>query len=160
MLKGVVTNPGENRFAYTVPGLKTGAACKLTSEDSGGACSIFELAAPPRVGPPRHIHHREDEWYYVLAGTMLFEVGDVKYTLQPGGSVWGPRDIPHVWGNPGPAEARMILVCQPGGFEVFFDEFVKAGNDMSEMNRVMAKYGMEMTGPPLFSLPDSQPQHS
>lgn len=149
--KVVFTNPGENRFAYTVPAMKAGAACKPTSNDSGGACSIFELVSPPRSGPPRHIHHREDEWYYLLTGALLFEVGDVKYTLQPGASIWGPRDTPHVWGNPGPNEARMILMCQPGGFENFFDELAKAGADMVDMNRAMAKYGMEMVGPPLFA---------
>jgi hypothetical protein len=46
----VITTPGENRFAYTVPGLKTGAPCKLTAKDTGGACSIFELITPPRMG--------------------------------------------------------------------------------------------------------------
>jgi mannose-6-phosphate isomerase-like protein (cupin superfamily) len=73
--KVVVTKPGENRFAYAVPELRTGTACKLTNEDSLGACSLFELAARPREGPPKHIHHREDEWYYVLAGEFLFDVG-------------------------------------------------------------------------------------
>jgi quercetin dioxygenase-like cupin family protein len=94
--KVVVTKPGENRFAYTVPELRSGAACKVTNEDSAGTCSLFELVAPPQTGPPRHIHHREDEWYYVLAGEFLFEVGDVKYALPVGGSIWTPRDIPHV----------------------------------------------------------------
>jgi quercetin dioxygenase-like cupin family protein len=123
--KVVVTKPGENRFAYTVPELRSGAACKLTNEDSAGACSLFELVAPPRTGPPRQIHHREDEWYYVLAGEYLFEVDGSKYTLPVGGSIWAPRDIPHVWANTSTTEGRVILMCQPGGFENFFDAFVK-----------------------------------
>ena len=87
--KVVVTKPGENRFAYTVPELRTGAACKVTNEDSAGACSLFELVARPQAGPPRHIHHREDEWYHVLAGEFLFEMGGVRYTLPVGGKYLG-----------------------------------------------------------------------
>jgi quercetin dioxygenase-like cupin family protein len=151
--KVVVTKPAENRFAYTVPELRSGAACKVTNEDSAGACSLFELVARPQTGPPRHIHHREDEWYYVLAGEFLFEVDGVKYTLPVGGSIWAPRDLPHVWANTSTTEGRMILMCQPGGFENFFDAFVKGMIDKvspAQMEQLYARYGMEMLGPPLF----------
>ncbi len=150
----VSTTPGENRFAYTVPALKTGASCKLTAKDTGGTYSIFELVTPPRTGPPRHVHRREDEWHYILKGEFLFEVGGVKYMLQTGASIWAPRDIPHVWANTATIDARMILMCQPGGFEQFFDEFAKAESDKvtsAEMDRLMVKYGMEMLGPPMFA---------
>jgi mannose-6-phosphate isomerase-like protein (cupin superfamily) len=90
--KVVVTKPGENRFAYTVPELRSGAACKVTNEDSAGTCSLFELVARPQTGPPRHIHHREDEWYYVPAGEFLFEVGDVNMRY-PSGEVSGHHGI-------------------------------------------------------------------
>jgi quercetin dioxygenase-like cupin family protein len=151
--KVVVTKPGENRFAYTVPELRSGAACKVTNEDSLGACSLFELVARPQAGPPRHIHHREDEWYYVLAGEFLFEVDGVKYNLPVGGSIWAPRDMPHVWANTSTTEGRIILMCQPGGFENFFEAFVKGMIDKvspAQMEQLYASYGMEMLGPPLF----------
>jgi mannose-6-phosphate isomerase-like protein (cupin superfamily) len=111
------------------------------------------LVARPQTGPPRHIHHREDEWYYVLAGEFLFEVDGVKYTLPVGGSIWAPRDIPHVWANTSTTEGRVILMCQPGGFENFFDAFVKGMIDKvspAQMEQIHARYGMEMLGPPLF----------
>jgi quercetin dioxygenase-like cupin family protein len=150
----VVTSPGENRFAYSVPAPRTEAACKLTSKDTSGACSIFELVTAPRTGPPRHVHHREDEWYYVLTGKFLFEVGGVKYTLQPGATIWAPRDIPHVWANTDTVDGKMILLCQPGGFENFFDALAKAEDDKApptEMARLLEQFGMEMLGPPLFA---------
>jgi mannose-6-phosphate isomerase-like protein (cupin superfamily) len=151
--KVVVTKPGENRFAYIDPAMRSGAACKLTSEDSLGACSMFELVARPQEGPPRHIHHREDEWYYVLAGEFLFEVGGMRYTLPVGGSIWAPREIPHVWANTGTIEGRLILMCQPGGFENFFDASAKGMMDkvsQVQMEQIMTRYGMEMLGPPLL----------
>jgi len=48
----------------------------------------------------------------------------------------------------------MIMACTPGGFEAFFDESSKAMMDKAspeQMNKIMAKYGCELLGPPLFS---------
>ncbi len=92
--KVVAVKPGENRYEYDVAGLRTSAACKLTSQDTSGASSIFELANQPKMGPPRHVHHREDEWYYVLSGSFLFQVGEAKIHLVDGSSHLGPARYP------------------------------------------------------------------
>jgi len=47
----------------------------VTAQDSGGIISMFEFIIAPKQGPPLHVHHREDETYYVLTGEFLFEVG-------------------------------------------------------------------------------------
>jgi len=149
----VTVTPGESRFAYANPQQGRVWPCKLTSEDSAGTLSIFELHTLPKSGPVRHVHHREDEWYYVLSGNFVFEAGDNKYNLQQGESIWLPRGIPHLWANTGDAEGNLILACQPGGFEKFFDELgkVPAGQmNASKMAEIMAKYGMTYIGPPLF----------
>ena len=154
--KVAVAKPGESRFAFSVAQQAKLTSCMLTSEDSAGACTAFELSALPQTGPYLHVHHREDEWYYILSGEYLFKVGGESHNLPAGASIWLPRGIPHVWANTSAAEAKMILVCQPGGFEKFFEEM---GNEMakvdgasahSKMKEVMAKYGMELLGPPLF----------
>ena len=150
----VIVKPGEGRFSYSTEELRKTNFCKLTSEDSGGACSIFEINARPRSGPPLHVHHRENEWYHVLSGEFLFKAGDQPFTLPTGASIWLPRNIPHVWANPTTAEAQIMLVCQPGGFEKFFDEMGKAMVDKqspAQMEGIMHKYGMETLGPPIFS---------
>jgi len=154
--KVAVAKPGESRFAFSTAQQAWLSPCKLTGEDTAGALSAFELSALPQSGPYLHVHHREDEWYYVLSGEFLFKAGGEPYTLPVGSSVWLPRGIPHVWANTTKAEAKLILVCQPGGFEKFFEEM---GNEMAKvdnpsaenkMKEVMAKYGMELLGPPLF----------
>jgi quercetin dioxygenase-like cupin family protein len=149
----VVTRPGEGRFSYSTDELRKTNYCKVTSEDSGGVCSIFEILARPRSGPPAHVHHRENEWYHVISGEFLFKSGDKPYTIPTGGSIWLPREIPHVWANPTNSEAKLLLVCQPGGFEKFFDEMGKAIVDKqspTQMEQIMHKYGMETVGPPVF----------
>jgi quercetin dioxygenase-like cupin family protein len=64
-----------------------------------------------------------------LAGEFVFEVDGLKYTLPAGGTIWAPRDIPHVWVNASTTESRIIFMCQLGGFENFFDALVKGMMD-------------------------------
>ena len=69
------------------------------------------------------------------------------------------RDIPHAYANTTTVEGKLLLVCQPGRFEKFFDELAKLPDEMNatQMKEVMAKYGMELLGPPLLS--SSRQQH-
>jgi quercetin dioxygenase-like cupin family protein len=154
--KVTVAKSGESRFPFSTAQQARLSPCKLTSEDTAGALSAFELSVLPQSGPNLHVHHREDEWYYVLSGEFLFQAGGEPHTLQAGTSIWLPRGIAHVWANLTTAEAKLLLVCQPGGFEKFFEEM---GNEMErvdspgaqdKMKEVMTKYGMELLGPPLF----------
>jgi quercetin dioxygenase-like cupin family protein len=151
-----VAKPGESRFAFSSPQQAWLTPCKLTAEDTAGALTAFELSARPQTGPFLHVHHREDEWYYVLSGEFLFKAGGEAQTLLPGASIWLPRGIPHVWANTSSTDAKIILVCQPGGFEKFFEEMgselatVDSARAQNKMKGVMAKYGMELIGPPLF----------
>jgi quercetin dioxygenase-like cupin family protein len=113
----------------------------------------MELTVPSHSGPPLHVHHREDETYYVLSGEFLFEVGGQKYSLPQSSTIFAPREIPHRWANVATADAKLILVCTPGGFERFFDETAKAILDkapMDKMAQIMSKYGCDPLGPPLF----------
>jgi mannose-6-phosphate isomerase-like protein (cupin superfamily) len=142
----VVAKPNENRFPYASAQQAQRSPCKLTSTDSAGALSIFELQVGPKAGPVRHLHHREDEWCYVLAGEFVFEVSRSQYELPVGGSIWMPRNIPHVWANTAGVNGKLLVVCQPGGFEKFFDELGKIPDaELNEetIKRVMARYGME-----------------
>jgi len=67
------TDPDEGEFVWVVGDLIT---LKLTSEDTGGAFSLFEGTIPPGGGPPPHVQHREDESFYVLEGEFEFLVGE------------------------------------------------------------------------------------
>jgi len=55
--------------------------------------------ALPRSGPFLHVHHREDEWYYVLSGEFIFRAGGEQSNLSTGGSIWLPRGIPRMCGQ-------------------------------------------------------------
>lgn len=149
-----VAKAGENRFSFANDAQAKASPCKVSSEDSGGACTVLELNALPRSGPFLHVHHREDEWYYVLSGDFIFKALGQEFSLSTGGSIWLPRDIPHVWANTATTDGKLILMCQPGGFEKFFDEIGNvpmSKKNPDTMRELMAKYGMEMLGPPIFA---------
>jgi len=152
--KVALANPDENRFPFGSATQAKASPCKVSSEDSGGACTIFEMNALPRSGPFFHVHHREDEWYYVVSGEFLFKAGGEEHNLVTGASIWLPRGIPHVWANTAKTDGKLILMCQPGGFEKFFDEMGNVPLDEKSpetMRDLMAKYGREMLGPPIFA---------
>jgi len=147
--KVAVSKAGENRFSFTSDAQAKASPCKVSSEDSGGACTVLELNALPRSGPFLHVHHREDEWYYVLSGEFIFRAAAEEFNLATGGSIWLPRGIPHVWANTATTGGKLILMCQPGGFEKFFDEIGNVPMNKKSpdtMKELMAKYGMEMLG--------------
>ena len=77
--------------------------------------------APKGAGSPLHVHHREDEWFYVAEGELTFWVGGRVIHASAGSFVFGPRDIPHTF-TVDSELARFLLVTEPGGFESFMRE--------------------------------------
>src|SRR5262245_14394278 len=71
------------------------AVIKETAPQSGGHMSIIEITEPPGAEAPLHVHHREDEGFWLLEGSAIFEVGNLRIEAQAGAYLFGPRDIPH-----------------------------------------------------------------
>ena len=63
-----------------------------------------------------HVHHREDEWFYVIDGELTFWIGGTAVNAPAGAFVYGPRDIPHTFAVTSP-QARTLIVTEPAGFE-------------------------------------------
>ncbi len=47
---------------------------KVSQQDTGGAWSLFESRVPAGFGVPLHLHHGQEEWFWVLQGEFDFEV--------------------------------------------------------------------------------------
>jgi len=73
---------------------------------------------PPRFIAPRHLHHSDDEAWYVLEGTLVVQVGDNDVEAQAGSAVLVPRGTPHTYWNPGTGPARYLLVMTPNIFRL------------------------------------------
>ena len=123
---------------------------KVSTEDSHGSLLVVEVSLHAKGGPVRHFHYEQDEWFYVVEGEYLFEVGQLRMRLKPGDSVFGPRKVPHVWAFVGDTPGRILFIYTPAGqMEAFFREPGKADKRPPQDPAYFRAYGMEMVGPPL-----------
>jgi len=140
---------GEDRFGeHRGLGVST-IAFKVVPEDSNGLF-VLENTFHAKGGPARHLHYEQDEWFYVLEGEFLIEVGQERTCLRPGDSLLAPRRVPHVWAYVGEARGRILITFLPAGkMETFFREVTKA-NAMPPLDpELWRAHGMELMGPPL-----------
>jgi quercetin dioxygenase-like cupin family protein len=129
-------------------------AVKVSGKDNGGAFAVLEVPTPPDSGPSLHTHHIEDEWFYVLEGEYEIKVSDQIYHLEPGGSAYGPKLIPHTWHCVSTTVGRLLVLAQPAGYlERFVEDLEKLTpaqmRDPAVEKALFEKYDIEMAGPPL-----------
>ncbi len=99
---------------------------KVVPQESNGIF-IIENKFHAKGGPARHLHYEQDEWFYAVEGEFIIEVGQERFTLQPGDSLLAPRKVPHVWAHVGEARGRILITFMPAGkMEAFFREVTKA----------------------------------
>ncbi len=122
---------------------------KVTPQDSAGLL-ILELTSHAKGGPERHLHLEQDEWFYVLEGRLLIEVGSQRLRLTSGDSVLAPRRTPHVWTNVGDGTLRLLIVFSPAGkMEAFFRDMATITTMAPPDPDLWRRYDMEWVGPPL-----------
>jgi mannose-6-phosphate isomerase-like protein (cupin superfamily) len=125
---------------------------KVSTMDTDGGLSVAEITSLHKGGPARHLHHEQDEWFYVVEGEYVIEVGEERYELEPGDSVLAPRKVAHAWAYVGEGMGRLIAALQPAGeIEAFFEDLTKLGTspEREELQRAFTSHGMELAGPPL-----------
>ncbi len=124
---------------------------KLGAADTGGRYSVIENVTPAGVGPPLHVHHREDEGFYILEGDYLFEAAGERFEAHAGDFVFVRRNIPHRFLNIGKTTGTMLLTLEPAGVEEFFMELASVAGppNPAVVAPIFEKYGLELLGPPL-----------
>jgi quercetin dioxygenase-like cupin family protein len=129
--------------------------CMISSNDTNGELLAYDTVRLEKGGPAFHFHHSQDEWFYVIKGEFIVQVGEDKFSLKPGDSAFGPRKIPHAFAKINEGEAQMLVLFQPAGsMEDFFKEMSKMGKDIPKnqettLKELWHKHGMEIVGPPL-----------
>jgi mannose-6-phosphate isomerase-like protein (cupin superfamily) len=122
-----------------------GVDWKLDGRESGGRFSVVHHPLAPRaLAAPLHYHHNEDEYSYVLEGTLGALLGEEVVTAGPGTWVVKPRGQWHTYWNAGDTECRIIEVISPAGFEDYFREVAAAWGDMEAFAAINARYSLEM----------------
>jgi quercetin dioxygenase-like cupin family protein len=92
-----------------------------TGEDTQGRFALIEAVQRKGNSPPLHVHHREDEIFYVLEGELTVSVGDRTMKAAPGTMVFLPRNVQHTFAIES-EQARMLILLTPAGFEGWFKE--------------------------------------
>ena len=166
MFAGFSVAAGNDRFGEHI---KLGGEwndCKVSSQDTKGAMCIFEFTGTG--GGPRHLHHKQDEWIYVIDGELDFVVGAERLRLTAGESIFIPRKTAHLWICMSGRPAKIINVYQPAGkMEEFFREVSTFKNlptredvinktyteeQVQALDRLFSDHGMDLLGPPLLEV--------
>jgi quercetin dioxygenase-like cupin family protein len=149
---------GEGEAYWFFGGLIT---IKSAGDQTAGRVAVTENLAPRGSGSPLHVHHREDEWFYVIEGELTFWVGGEVISAPAGSFVYGPRDVPHTF-VVSSEQARYLLVLEPAGFEGFIRTLGQPAprleipppadppgpEAMEAIMRAAADHGIEIIGPP------------
>jgi quercetin dioxygenase-like cupin family protein len=156
----IALQPDEGDARWFLGGLTT---IKASGETTAGRVAVTENHGPRGYGSPLHVHHNEDEWFYVLSGELTFWIDGQVSTATAGSFVYGPRDVPHTF-VVSSEEARFLLVVEPAGFEAFLLELSEPAQSHTlptpaaeppapeAMIAAAAQYGVEILGPP--GIPD------
>jgi mannose-6-phosphate isomerase-like protein (cupin superfamily) len=152
----VAQRPGDGEHLWFFGGLTT---IKADGSDTGDRVLVTEQFVPRGSGSPLHVHHNEDEWFYVLEGELTIWVGGKTVVAGAGAFVFGPRGVPHTF-VVSSERARFLLVTEPAGFEGFIRALgvpatapeippaPSAPPDMAPVLAAAAEYGLEIVGPP------------
>jgi quercetin dioxygenase-like cupin family protein len=139
--------------------LGTLVTIKASAQTTGGRVGVTENLAPRGSGSPLHVHHNEDEWFYVLEGELTLWVDGQVIVAGEGAFVYGPRDVPHTF-TVSSEQARFLLVVEPAGFEDFVRTVGEPAAqlvipppateppDMAALVAAAAEHGIEILGPP------------
>jgi quercetin dioxygenase-like cupin family protein len=151
-LKPFVSTRAEERAYWSLGGrfsIKAGGTA--TAERFAVSEAVFTKLAEP----PPHIHHGEDEAWYVLEGGLTFTVGGEVLRAGPGDFVFAPRDVPHAF-TVDVEPTRALVITSPAGFDRFVAEAGVAVAttdgplpiDPDVILPLQSKYGVEILSPP------------
>ncbi|MBC7695206.1 MAG: cupin domain-containing protein [Burkholderiales bacterium] len=153
--KGFKVNAGEARFGehFKMKGITLNILdIKISGTDTENDLAVFEQTGlTPNGGPPLHIHPFQDEWFYIIEGEYLFQVGDYKYQMKSGDTIFLPRNIQHAFIQL-TEKGKMIVSYLPAGkMEAFFEVTNKwiSPPKREEIVKVFSDHDMKVVGAPL-----------
>jgi quercetin dioxygenase-like cupin family protein len=145
--QGTVTGAGEGRKFPVGRDIMT--AKGTSPEDTFGIVEYEAAAGVP--GPPMHVHHGNEEAFYILAGEVEFTLDGQTTRLTAGGFVLVPRGAAHTFVNAGPASARWVGVFAPGRYQGLVEELgdlllADGPPDAAAVVALFARYDTEILG--------------
>jgi quercetin 2,3-dioxygenase len=123
----------------------------VSSAESDGRFCAVEAETPSFMGPPPHLHERDDETFFILAGRYEFTLGDARVQAEAGDVIFAPRGVPHTFRVVSAQTGRLLVFATPGGFDVFFGECARlfeSGDATPEsLGQIAASHGVQFLMP-------------
>ena len=131
------------------------AVIKLSGAETNGGLTVVDVTVPPGAVTPPHVHHREEETFYLLEGSATFQIGERQIEAAPGDLLVGPRDVTHGF-RAGPDGARLLFLLTPSGLEGLVREQSvpaltrslppadAAPPDLAQAREIALRYGCEL----------------
>lgn len=144
--KAKVLKPSDGKAGFLG---SIGVRFMIDGEETDRGFSLVEHPMSPHaLAAPLHKHNREDEYTYVLEGSVGALLGDEVLVAEAGDLVFKPRDQWHTFWNAGDTPARILEVIAPAGFEHFFEELSDMGGalnaDPEALGELSRRYELEM----------------
>jgi mannose-6-phosphate isomerase-like protein (cupin superfamily) len=122
-----------------------GVEWKIARRATEGRFSVVHHPIAPRaLAAPLHLHHREDEYSFVLKGRLGALLGEHVVEAAPGDWVFKPRAQWHTFWNGGETPCEIIEVISPAGFEEYFREVAAHWGNVAAFAAINEKYALEM----------------
>jgi quercetin dioxygenase-like cupin family protein len=133
------------------------ARVHVDGDASHGAFGLVETTMPAGDMSPLHVHHDDDETFFVIDGELSLFVGDDHHVVRAGQALLAPRGVAHTYRAE--TDVRALVIGSPAGFE----RFVRAAGEPAPADTVppadrpidpaalaatAAEYGIEILGPP------------
>ncbi|MBD2705359.1 cupin domain-containing protein [Spirosoma sp. BT702] len=154
--KGITIKDGKARNNEQIVVAGTPVDFKLISTDTDGDLAIM-ISSNNRKGsgPPVHVHQKFDEFFCVLEGEFLFQVGDEQTRLKPGDTMFVPRKVNHGFDCVSSQPGKLLVTIQPASnMEEFFRQigqvFAKPGPpDLEAIQKIYQSHDSAIVGPPV-----------
>lgn len=154
----LVLMPGEG---HTITARNSTLTVKVFGKDTGLAWSLSHLDVPAdfvSMAPPPHYHTKEEESFYILEGTITFQIGDRKIRAPAGSFIKSPRNLIHGFSNPDPVPASLLVIGSPSGIEGYLVEIYELLSqpgpvNTAKMEAIFEKYGIVIAVPPPVTTP-------
>jgi mannose-6-phosphate isomerase-like protein (cupin superfamily) len=144
-----IVGAGQDRFGETHSRGYSTILFKFAPRETNGSLFIVEHTHLVKGGPPLHLHLHQEEWFYVMEGEVLFQIGEERRHLRAGESVLTPRNTPHTFSSIGQTPGRLLIAFTPvGKMEQFFRD-TAIPNPPHEDAEFYSRYEMKLLGPPL-----------
>ena len=112
--------------------------------DGRFAAAVFPEIPPRVLAAPLHRHHNEDEYTYVLEGSLGVQLGEEVITANAATWVLKPRGQWHTFWNAADVPCRTVEIVSPAGFQQYFRDLAETGGNMAELARLNERYALDI----------------